>query len=192
MLPSTPPLPDASSNTWLEAFTAALLRSPGVYVIFSLLIVLADFLTGPFIQFPIIFVVPVALCAWFCSPRLAVVLALALPIVRFVFTWTWNGVPDFYFNLGYQAINMIIRMTVMGLLAYFVGRTAQQNRELAKRVRLLQGTLPICFECKKVQDEKNEWQEVELYIERHSDARFNHSLCPACATKSYGDILGKA
>lgn len=47
-------------------------------------------------------------------------------------------------------------------------------------VKLLSGVLPICVACKKIRDENGRWTEVDVYIERHSEAQFNQGLCPDC------------
>jgi DNA-binding response OmpR family regulator len=49
-----------------------------------------------------------------------------------------------------------------------------------KRVKQLQGLLPICSYCKKVRDDQNYWQQVDTYISRHTDVAFSHSICPTC------------
>jgi response regulator NasT len=56
----------------------------------------------------------------------------------------------------------------------------QELKEALARVKQLQGLLPMCGYCKKIRDDKNYWQEVESYISGHSEARFSHSICPAC------------
>ena len=54
-------------------------------------------------------------------------------------------------------------------------------------IKNLQGLLPICSSCKKIRDDKGYWQQIESYIEEHSDAVFSHSMCPGCVEKLYGD-----
>jgi phosphoserine phosphatase RsbU/P len=49
-----------------------------------------------------------------------------------------------------------------------------------KKVKQLGGLLPICSYCKKIRDDSNYWQQVELYVMHHSDAQFSHSICPSC------------
>lgn len=56
------------------------------------------------------------------------------------------------------------------------------------RVKTLSGMLPICAGCKKIRDDKGYWEGVERYIQKHSDATFTHSLCPACIRKLYPDF----
>jgi hypothetical protein len=61
-------------------------------------------------------------------------------------------------------------------------------RELQKaisQVKTLSGMLPICASCKKIRDDKGYWNQIEAYLQRHSDAEFSHSICPECAKKLY-------
>ncbi len=55
-------------------------------------------------------------------------------------------------------------------------------------IRQLNGLLPICATCKKIRDDKGYWNQIELYIEKHSEAEFSHSICPDCAKKLYPNI----
>jgi PAS domain-containing protein len=53
------------------------------------------------------------------------------------------------------------------------------------RVHVLSGMLPICSSCKKVRDDDGYWEQVEVYVQRHSDAQFSHGLCPDCMRTLY-------
>ncbi|NUP99766.1 MAG: methyl-accepting chemotaxis protein [Armatimonadetes bacterium] len=71
-------------------------------------------------------------------------------------------------------------------------RVQERTRELQEaieKVSVLRGLLPICCSCKKIRDDQGYWQQVETFVEAHSDARFTHGLCPACASDLYGDII---
>lgn len=54
-----------------------------------------------------------------------------------------------------------------------------------KEIKTLSGLLPICASCKKIRDDKGYWNQMEGYIQRHSDAQFSHGICPDCAKKIY-------
>ena len=54
-------------------------------------------------------------------------------------------------------------------------------------VKSLSGLLPICASCKKIRDDKGYWSQVESYIQKHSEARFSHGMCPDCIKKWYGE-----
>ena len=52
----------------------------------------------------------------------------------------------------------------------------------------MSGLLPICAGCKKIRDDKGYWNQVEGYIQNHSEARFSHGMCPDCMKKWYPDL----
>lgn len=52
-------------------------------------------------------------------------------------------------------------------------------------IKTLRGIIPICASCKKIRDDKEHWNQIEVYIEEHSDADFSHGICPECAEKLY-------
>jgi hypothetical protein len=55
-------------------------------------------------------------------------------------------------------------------------------------IKTLSGLLPICSHCKKIRDDKGYWNQIEGYIQKHSDAQFSHSICQECAKKHYPDM----
>ncbi len=54
-------------------------------------------------------------------------------------------------------------------------------------IKTLSGFLPICARCKKIRDVSGFWEQLESYIENHSDALFSHGVCPECTEELYGD-----
>ena len=55
-------------------------------------------------------------------------------------------------------------------------------------IKMLSGLLPICSHCKKIRDDKGYWNQLEAYIQDHSEAKFSHSICQECAKNYYPDI----
>ena len=53
-------------------------------------------------------------------------------------------------------------------------------------IKTLKGIVPICANCKKIRDDKGYWNNLESYIEKHSDASFSHGMCPQCIEALYG------
>jgi hypothetical protein len=60
-------------------------------------------------------------------------------------------------------------------------------RKFYSRIRLLEGFLPICANCKKIRKEEK-WEEMEKYITEHSLVQFSHSICPECAAELYPEL----
>lgn len=63
-----------------------------------------------------------------------------------------------------------------------------QLQEALAEVKTLSGFLPICVSCKMIRDDKGYWNQIESYIQKHSEAEFSHSICPDCAKKIYPDF----
>lgn len=170
---------DAPSAWYIRA-----LRNPVTSIGLAIVCLVLDFLIGPRIIFPITFMLPIIVSAWFCRSYYAYSLAVVQPLIRFGFQFYW----PFPWNVTDSIINTAIRIIVFLLFAYFVSLTARQARELAKRVNLLEGILPICSLCKKIRDERNNWQPVEVYVSNRSEALFSHSLCPDCMNRDYKNV----
>ena len=56
------------------------------------------------------------------------------------------------------------------------------------RIQTLSGLLPICSACKKIRDDRGNWNPLESYIQSHSRAAFSHSYCPDCASRLLSEI----
>ncbi len=57
-------------------------------------------------------------------------------------------------------------------------------------IKTLKGIVPICSSCKKIRDDKGFWNQLEIYIQEHSNAEFSHGICPDCVQKLYPDYNG--
>ncbi len=64
----------------------------------------------------------------------------------------------------------------------------QELKKALTNVKQLSGLLPICSSCKKIRDDKGYWNQIEAYIQEHSEAEFSHSICQECAEKLYPDL----
>lgn len=78
---------------------------------------------------------------------------------------------------------------------------AEKNRQLAiseqmlraelkdALTKMLKGFLPICSECKKIRDDDNNWHQIDVYIQRHTETKFTYSICPECKNRLYPDLF---
>lgn len=57
------------------------------------------------------------------------------------------------------------------------------TRGLFAEIQYLEGFLLVCAWCKRIRDEQGEWEQMETYIHRHSEAVFSHGICPDCEKK---------
>jgi DNA-binding NtrC family response regulator len=58
------------------------------------------------------------------------------------------------------------------------GAKPSATKDMKKELRL------ICSQCKKVRDERGEWEQIDVYLSRHRQATVTLALCPACAGMS--------
>jgi len=84
-------------------------------------------------------------------------------------------------RLGEIGIELFIFILVMAVQILLF-------RMLYQRIRILEGFIPICAECKKIRNMENQWEQMEKYIMQNSLARFSHGICPDCAMKLYPDL----
>lgn len=175
------------TDVWKKALTRPKFF-PAYWSALGIVILIGDYVSGPTIQFPILYLIPVSLASWYSGYRWGLVFAVTMPLFRlhyYVILWP---VPLTLFG---ASINTVIRILVLGGAAYLVSRTAMQTHELAKRVNVLEGFLPICSFCKKIRDNNGTWQPLERYISDRSKAQFTHGFCPECGERHYSDFLKK-
>ena len=65
---------------------------------------------------------------------------------------------------------------------------AASLEEAAKRIRRLEGLLPMCASCKSIRDDSGVWHPLETYLSEHSDVVLSHGLCANCYQKLLPEI----
>jgi hypothetical protein len=66
-------------------------------------------------------------------------------------------------------------------------KVTEELKKALYEIKTLRGILPFCSFCKKIRDDKGYWEQVDVYIHKHSQADISHSICPDCAKKHYPD-----
>lgn len=145
---------------------------------FSALVLVLDFLLGPFVRLSTLLIFPVAAAAWHKGLRYGLPLALLLPWFQLLFYAVWEA----GWSWTDTAASCLIRTVVLGGFAWLIAHSRRQ----AEEIRRLRGLLPICGYCKKIRDDKGAWQHLETYLSSQSEARFTHGICPDCLDKMRG------
>lgn len=81
-----------------------------------------------------------------------------------------------YISKPFSSIELVMRVQS----ALNLEKQRQALEIAADKIKSLEKLLPICSYCKKVRNDQNYWQDVEVYISAHTDAMFSHSICPTC------------
>ena len=81
-------------------------------------------------------------------------------------------------------VRFFISYTIVFILAFVYEFQKQKNE---KEIKKLKEFLPICSSCKKIRDDKGYWEQIDVYIQNHSETLFSHGICPECSEKLYGN-----
>lgn len=185
-----PPFPHFPSLHVRTRFVKEILAQtqlfPVYWSVLAVVILIGDYAAGPTIQFPILYLIPVSLASWYSGFSWGLAFVVTMPLIRLYFSGMLWAIHPTIFD---ASINTIIRILVLGGMAFLVSRTAGQTRALAKRVNVLEGVLPICSFCKKIRDQNNTWQPLEQFITDRSNAQFTHGFCPDCGQRHYGGFF---
>lgn len=150
-----------------------------------------DWLTGYELDFFVFYFLPVTIGAWFVGLGFAVTVSMLSALV-------WYAADILAGHVYSSSLNAVWNMTVLlaGLLA--MGWCVSKMREARERerrgaaalrralseVKVLEAVLPICAQCKKIRNERGEWQRLEAYMGEHANTQFSHGYCPDCARKA--------
>jgi hypothetical protein len=96
--------------------------------------------------------------------------------------YVFHDAPTLY---SQRTGEIIIELSIFSIVMVF---EAALLKNLYKRIRLLEGFIPICANCKKIKNTEDQWEQIEQYITKHSLAQFSHGICPDCARKLYPEL----
>ncbi|SPD73525.1 conserved hypothetical protein [uncultured Desulfobacterium sp.] len=85
---------------------------------------------------------------------------------------------------GEVIFELVIYISVIWFSYYFF------QKKLKAQIKILEGFIPICANCKKIRQDID-WKTLEEYITENSLAHFTHSICPECIKSLYPEIADK-
>lgn len=56
----------------------------------------------------------------------------------------------------------------------------EEFRDVSALLGLNKGILTACSYCKKIKESENEWVNFDVYLNRHTSAKFSHGICNTC------------
>lgn len=66
----------------------------------------------------------------------------------------------------------------------------EQRRMGETLTQALSGFLSICAHCKAVRNEQGDWERIDHYVSRRSEAVFSHGICERCLREHFGEPDG--
>lgn len=95
-----------------------------------------------------------------------------------------------YIEKPFDADELRARIRVGEKVVELQSALAQRVKALEEalaHVKRLQGLLPICMHCHRIRSDEEIWEQIEDYVEQHTDVKFSHGLCPECRLAHYPD-----
>jgi len=140
----------------------------------------------------------VGLVSWFFGAVTGIIYALLLiPVTNFVYHQITTA--TYYMSLALSPAyigTQVISALAMGHLRKEKQAQIQLDEDLKDantrlqqvlhNVQELGGIHHLCSTCKKIQDDDEEWMEIDRFLMDHTKIEFSHSICPDCA-KEYGN-----
>lgn len=148
---------------------------PYYSLVLAAFVVALDYAVSPHVEFPGLFIVPVAFAAWYGG------LKWGLPMSALPFAHVWIlSISGGQAGLFQATVSAVVRAITLVPIAWWIASVSASQRALAEEVEILEGLLPICSYCKKIRDDGGEWQMLEKYIQERSGATFTHGVCETC------------
>lgn len=116
-----------------------------------------------------------------------IVLLTAMHAKEDIVTGLESGANDFItkpYNQGELKARLGVGIRMLDLQSK-LREKINELEHAAGHIRTLQGILPICMHCHKIRTDDEAWERVDMYVSKHTEAEFSHSLCPECLEKYY-------
>lgn len=110
-----------------------------------------------------------------------------------VFLWLDElcDLPHHLFGAPPSVVNSAESILETLLVALLAGALIAFNYNLLKKIRILEGLLPICAHCKSIRNDGGYWKQVDDYICEQTGTEFTHTLCPGCAAILYPELYNR-
>lgn len=169
------------------------IRWPGILVL-VLLLGWIDWQTGYELNFSVFYFIPVGLAGWHLGLGAGVMVSMTA-----AFVWFAADVLSGHRHSDalYAVWNTMIRLAsflTIGWSMQKIHRLLVSERENAaalrrslSEIKVLEGLVPICAQCKRIRDSQGLWEQLEVFISERSKATFSHGYCPECAKQFLKD-----
>jgi len=92
--------------------------------------------------------------------------------------------PSLLFNVEATPVNWKECFIETACIFFLFISNAWFIKYLFSRIKLLEGLVPVCCVCKKVCTPSKQWIPFESYLQKNSEAKCTHHICPECQITS--------
>ncbi len=172
--------------------TLSLLKKPGIphglwgslILIMSGTIFFIDLMVPLGVAGGVLYIAPILVASFVLQERSQLLLAITCSGLT-IMGWMSSPItelPDWKVTAN-RIVALLVIWATTTLMIHRNRLSAKQESAL-QRIRVLEGILPICVECKKIRDDSHNWHQLERYITDNSEAMFTHGYCPDCKTRT--------
>jgi len=129
----------------------------------------------------VFYAAPLAWVAWSVGAGWATLLAAASSLAR---AQSEAGLIHHYAYVWIAWERGAMRLLVLLFIIFSFRQFRRDLEERSRKVRQLEGILPVCIACNRISDGAGQWTDLETYLRRHSEATPQPRLCPACTSIS--------
>jgi hypothetical protein len=142
----------------------------------------ADYATRYQIGFAVFYAIPIAWIAWSVNFSWAFFLISCDTLVRI---WTDAHWVHHYAHTWIPWERACMRTIIFAFIAYSFHQFRRDLDRKSRKLKQLEGILPVCIACNRISDGTGHWTDLGTYLRRHSAARPETQLCPECTSVRY-------
>jgi len=169
-----------------------------ISILSTLVMVFFDYWTGFEYRMEIFYLMPISYATWYIGKINGIAFSILVVMIMLYSSiasgTNFSKYPVEIWNIAtYFAFFIIVILLLSKLRS-----TMQQRAGLISKlqnalnaVKELSGILPMCANCKKIRDDEGYWHDVDVYINRHTNAEITHGICAECANKLYPSLFDK-
>jgi len=141
-----------------------------------------DFRTGYEISVYALYAFPIAWIVWSVNMAWGVLLSTLATAA-----WLWADFADghIYAHNWIRWERAVMNLVVFIFIAFSFARFKRNLASKNRKVKQLEGILPVCIACNRISDAQGNWTDLDTYLRAHSDAQPEPRLCPECAGSRY-------
>ena len=166
-----------------------LFKPNSILIVIALSVVVlgfVDYVTGYEFGFFLFYFLPIVIAAWKVGPTSSYLISILSSIVWFLSDISSHPYSSVLFAF-WNTIMLLLCFLIIAYSTFKIQFLLQEKNDTSQprlsQVKTLSGLIPICASCKKIRDDKGDWQRIEEYIEERTNAQFTHGLCPDCFDK---------